>query len=209
MPRKTLRFPTYPFDYVYLTDALKAYQYPRNKIQRLTEQHDIIRVKKGMYVSGEEVRHGAVQKKTLANLLYGPSYISLDLALSYWGLIPERVEEMTSVTPKRNKTFTTPLGIFSYRYLPMQKFNLAVDRLGDESQAFFIATKEKALCDKLYFSPQHQTIDELLRYVQDDLRLDMDEVAVLRRTVLQELKRRFAHPNVTMFVDWHAHTYRR
>jgi predicted transcriptional regulator of viral defense system len=197
-----LTLPPHPFDYVYLSDALKQYRYPRNKIQRLIEHNDIIRIKKGLYVPGQ-LQDVYIHKKTLANLIYGPSYISLDSALSYWGLIPERVEEITSVTSKRNKLFTTPLGVFSYRYLSTSKFNTAVDLIVVEQASFLMATKEKAICDKLYFSQTLFTQVELIEYLEQDLRVDFDEILSLRRTVLRELKKRFNHANVSLFIDWY------
>jgi predicted transcriptional regulator of viral defense system len=168
----------------------------------LIDHHDIIRIKKGLYVPGQ-LQDMHIQKKTLANLIYGPSYISLDSALSYWGLIPERVEEITSVTSKRNKLFTTPLGVFSYRYLATSKFNIAVDLIVVEQVSFLIATKEKAICDKLYFSHNLSTQTELLAYIEQDLRIDFGEILSLRRTVLRELKQRFNHANVSLFIDWY------
>jgi len=71
---------------------------PRDKISDLLKKGTIIRVKKGLYVFGEDNRKKPYSKEILANLIYGPSYISLDYALQYHGLIPERVEAVTSVT---------------------------------------------------------------------------------------------------------------
>ena len=122
----TLHFPGHPFDYTYLMDMLQGYRYPRNKIQRLVNSQKLMRLKKGLYLKGTQ-QDQPVQKALLANLIYGPSYISLEYALSYWGLIPEYVEEVTSITNKRNKVFRTPLGVFSYRYLPAYKFAVAVE----------------------------------------------------------------------------------
>ncbi len=95
-----------------------------------------------------------MDRKVLANLIYGPSYISLEYALQYWGLIPERVETVTSITGKRNKFFTTPLGNFSYRYLHKSKFIQGVLLVksrfsglpgeGGVETGFFIASAEKA-----------------------------------------------------------------
>ena len=68
-----LDFPTHPFDYVFLMDALQAYHYPRNKINTLLKSGEIVRVKKGLY----SLDKAPADKKLCANLIYGPSYISL------------------------------------------------------------------------------------------------------------------------------------
>jgi len=100
--------PIEEIDYNFLKSALAGYNHPRVKINDLLKQGKIIRVKKGLYVFGSELAQQPFLKETLANLIYGPSYISLEYALAFYGLIPERVEEVTSVTNKRNKSFNTP-----------------------------------------------------------------------------------------------------
>ena len=105
------------FDYQTLLDALSDYSKPRDRITRLLASGAIVRVKKGLYCFGETFRRGPVVREHLANLIYGPSYVSLDYALGYHGLIPERVERVTSVTTRRSREFVTPFGVFSYRML--------------------------------------------------------------------------------------------
>jgi hypothetical protein len=79
-------------DYQQLMDYLKGYAKPRDKIRAMLKAGEIVRVKKGIiYVFGEDYRRGPWSREILANLIYGPSYISLDYALSYYGFIPERV----------------------------------------------------------------------------------------------------------------------
>ena len=112
------RIPAEIFDYQTLVDAAKELAYPRNKINDLLRQGVIVRVKKGLYVFGDRQRRHPYSKELLANLVYGPSYVSLDYALAYHGLIPERVEALTSVTPNRPRRFDTPVGLFTYRRIP-------------------------------------------------------------------------------------------
>ena len=102
--------PTEVFSFQQLMDCLAGYAKPRDKIGALLRRGDIIRVRKGLYVFGPDYRRGPWSREVLANLIYGPSYISLDYALAYYALIPERVEEVTSVTLSRSRRFDTPLG---------------------------------------------------------------------------------------------------
>ncbi len=104
------------------------------KINELLKAGVITRVKKGLYVFASEYNQAPVCKEVLANLIYGPSCLSLEYALSYHELIPERVETMTSVTPKRDKQFQTPLGLFTYRYLAIDKYPHGIKQVWIDSQ---------------------------------------------------------------------------
>jgi len=83
-PDPVRMLPDYPVDYRYLTWLLRNYRSPRDKIGRMIKNGEIIRVKKGLYVLSPEFG-GTADKKVLANLIYGPSYVSLEYALQYWG----------------------------------------------------------------------------------------------------------------------------
>ncbi|MCP5047130.1 MAG: hypothetical protein GY940_08150, partial [bacterium] len=142
------KLPEHPFDYLYLIDLLKDYASPRDKISRMIKNKEIIQVKKGLYVRSP--RFGTpINLKTLSNMIYGPSYISLEYALSYWGLIPERVFEITCMTNKRNKLFRTPVGVFSYKYLENSKFVPGIRWIYDETGSYLMASMEKAICDRI------------------------------------------------------------
>jgi predicted transcriptional regulator of viral defense system len=163
------------FDYQTLLVALGDYARPRDKISDLISKGIIIRVKKGLYVFGDGARQTSYSTEILANLIYGPSYISLDYALQHYGLIPERVEGVTSVTTGRSRRFLTPIGLFIYRMIPLRAFQIGMDRIeiGD-GRAFLIATPEKALADKLYEDRGTglHTQKELVDYLERNLRVD-------------------------------------
>src|SRR5660398_214421 len=103
------------FDYLALLRSLQDYAYPRDKITTMLRRGDIVRVKKGIYVFGDAHARRPYSREILANMIYGPSYVSLDSALQYHGLIPEGVEAVTSMTMKRARRFATPTGLFIYR----------------------------------------------------------------------------------------------
>lgn len=168
------------FDYQVLTTCLKDYSRPRDKITDLLRERQIIRVKKGLYIFGPDYRRRPYSREILANLIYGPSYISLEYALSYHGLIPERVETLTSITTGRSRTFTTPVGLFTYRMIPLPAFQTGMRRIElDDGGAFLIATPEKALVDKIFIDPGSdiRTIKGFEVYLFDDLRIDQDLLA--------------------------------
>src|SRR3990167_4009219 len=99
-------------DYQFLMSALQDYAQPRDKVSQWLKTGELVRVKKGLYVFGKTVAETAYSQEVLANLIYGPSAISLSYALSFYGLIPERVPVITSITNNRIKSFATSIGTF-------------------------------------------------------------------------------------------------
>lgn len=167
------------FDYQTLLSALKAYASPRDKISDLLRQQVIIRVKKGLYVFGEGERKNPYPLETLANLIYGPSYISLDYALQFYGIIPERVETISSVTLGRSRSFATPVGTFLYRKIRRSSYADGVDLVaGDGGKSYLLAVPEKALVDKLQSDRGFaiRTQNEIEQYLIDNLRMEPSDL---------------------------------
>jgi len=182
------------FDYQILTDALKDLSSPRDKTTRLLREGVVVRVKKGLYVFGDKYRRYPYSKELLANLVYGPSYVSLDYALAYYGLIPERVEALTSVTPNRSHRFNTPVGLFLYRQIPAQAYEEGMVRVeGEHDQAFLIASPEKALADKIVSvrGAPIANIGEMGRFLEEDLRIDTGAIRSLSAEKIDEFAGRY------------------
>ncbi len=173
------------FDYVALMEALKEYRYPRDKVTSLLRDGTITRVKKGLYVANADV--GAASPvsayplwEVLANLMYGPSYVSLQYALHLYGMIPEHAVQVTSVTFKKSKRYQTPLGQFVYRSVPHVHYVPGVIlRSTDESVSYLVASREKALMDTLYFTAGLRSVRDVHACILDDLRIDVDAVEQL------------------------------
>lgn len=145
------------------------------KISKMVKKGELIRLKRGVYAWGELYRDSSVDKIAAANRLLSPSYVSFEYALSYHGLIPERVYEVTSATTKPKKEFDTPLGRFSYRTVPVQAFSLGLQWLYDEREGGrLIATAEKALCDTLRSKRGMSGLSQkrLMEYLTGDLRIE-------------------------------------
>ena len=182
------------FDYQTLLHGLRQYSRPRDKISELLRKGVIIRVKKGIYVFGEDYRRRLFSREILANIIYGPSYISLEYALHYFGLIPERVEAVTSVTTGRSRKYATPVGLFSYRMIPLAAFRIGMDRVElDDGRSFLIATPEKALADKIRDDRGAglQTQGQLLDYLENNLRVDLTALTNLNSEHLDTIARRY------------------
>jgi hypothetical protein len=190
------------FDYECLLQALGQYKKPRDAITRFLRDKSIVRVKKGLYVFGEAYRKGVICQESLANLIYGPSYISLEYALSYYGLIPERVEQITSMTPLRSKTFQTPVGIFEYVHLLLKKIAVGVTLVQvDPQHQFLIATPEKALADRVSFHKNLTSTQYLYSFVCEGLRIEEEILARLNVPLLNKIEKIYQNPAVTQLAQ--------
>lgn len=177
------------FDYTLLCSVLTEYAGVRQKINELLKAGVITRVKKGLYVFGSAYNQTPVCKESLANLICGPSYISLEYALAYHGLIPERVETVTSVTSKRDKEFNTPLGRFTYRHLALEKYPHGIEQVWiDRNHPVLMASVEKALCDTIVLNK--------LSNPEFDLRIEREHWKRFDRNILRELNKFYRNPNI-------------
>ncbi len=150
--RPTLtRLSNQPLSHQLLVSIFKDYERPNDKIYQLAKEGVIQSIKKGLYVVGPALN---IDRKPepflLANHILGPSYVSVETALSYHGLIPERVYEIASMTTQAPRKFNTPLGTFTYTRLPLPyyAFGIRSEKLADDQYAM-VASPEKALCDKI------------------------------------------------------------
>ena len=169
------QFRNIPLESSVLQNLMSNYKFPRNKVSALEKCGQIIRLKKGLYVVSEKISRNPVSRELLANHLYGPSYLSLETALSFYGIIPERVFAIRSMTTKRAKNFETPFGTFDYTTVLADYFSIGLRQEMVENQyAFLIATPEKALCDLILATPnlRLQSVKAMRVYLEEDLRID-------------------------------------
>lgn len=153
-----------------------AYSRPNDKIRKLINDGELIRVKKGVYTYEENL-----PKEYISAALVQPSYISFEYALSFYGMIPERVYHCTAATTKREKEFSTKWGIFYYKQVPLKAFHLGITWHFDrEFGGSFFATPEKALCDKIKYDRGIGTLTQgkMLDYLLEDLRIDFSQVSL-------------------------------
>jgi hypothetical protein len=182
-------------DYLELKYLLRDLSQYRKKISALLRSGYLVRVKKGLYVFGPKVARNPICQERLANLIHGPSYISLDYALSFYGLIPERAHVVQSVTLKRGKSFSTPLGVFEYHHLSSAVYSVGVTlNSADGSPAFLIASPEKALTDKIILSSSSASVTSVAKleaYLFEDLRIERDALKDFRKERIREIVKVF------------------
>lgn len=160
---------------------------PNEKIRALEKDGQLIRLKRGLYVVSNEVSRKSINACLCANHIYGPSYVSLQWALRWYGLIPEKTFTMTSVTTKRTRTFENSLGRFTYQQVKPDYFPIGVNNVTEDGVTFLIASREKALCDMILhdsYLPQ-QSVKGLWQYLEEDLRLDVDELPTFDVSIIE------------------------
>ena len=129
----------------WLPKATRASVYAH--IQRALKSGDVIQVRRGLYHLSPSVFPSLVSTEVLANLIYGPSYVSLETALAYHGWIPEAIHNCASVTSGRPKHFDTPHGRFSYLRIKQTPLMAGVLCAQTPSGTFLVATPLKAIAD--------------------------------------------------------------
>ncbi len=199
-------FIEYPeFDYQALLTCLKQYSHPRRKINGLLKTGDIVRVKKGLYVFGPSLQKAPASTMKLANLIYGPSYVSYETALAYYGFIPEAVPCVISSTPIRKKMFETPLGAFRYEKVSFSQFDSQFQVLDHGvNGTLLIATQEKALVEKMWRQRHKLSVTEndIEAYLFEDLRLDEELFRKLKLSRIKKLHRTFPHKSIGYLADY-------
>ena len=186
--RKIKTYANAPITHNVVMDALATYSRPNDKISEMIRSGELVSLRRGLYVPGPELDLPIPDNFVIANHLRGPSYISLESALSYWDLIPERVYEISSVTTKTSKIYQTSLGRFSFQYLgtPYYSFGIRSVRL-TEFQTAMIASPEKALCDKIVLTSgvQLRSISQTMDFLLEDLRIDEEHLQALDAQAIQ------------------------
>jgi len=146
-------------------------------VHRAFQQGEILRLKRGLYCLAPPYRKTDIHPFAIAATLHSPSHISLESALSYHGLIPEVVHEVTSVTTARSRAFETPLGRFSFWRVPANDPRAGVRAVQlDEHGWAFLALPVRAIADLVYLRKGITWARDGLDFLTESLRIDVDEL---------------------------------
>jgi predicted transcriptional regulator of viral defense system len=153
------------------------------QLSRWVQSGKLIQIRRGLYTLSEKYRKTTPHPFYVANRLKKGSYVSLQSALQYYGLIPEYVPNIVSVTTGRPEILFTPLGTFIYKHIkPELLFGYLSEDFG-EGQKALIGQPEKALLDLMYLTPASDNLGYL-----HSLRLQNVDIINLER--LKEFTRR-------------------
>ncbi len=168
-------------------------------IKRAIAQQEIIHLRRGLYCLSQKYRRKPLDLFSVAQQLYGPSYISFESALSYHGWIPESVPVIASACVPRSKDLTTPLGVFSFDRVPSRIFYQHVATVPSPSGAhFFMATPLKAVMDYVYV---HKKDWKGLVPLIKSLRIDTEFLNTLTKAELLLFKDSYPSRHVQRFIQ--------
>jgi len=168
-------------------------------VKRALASGEIVHIRRGLYCLAPKYQKKSVNLYALAQHAYGPSYVSLESALSWHGWIPEAVHAVTCASFKKSKEFTTPLGIFSYDRVPQQVFYREVERLTDASGNVFLMAKPlKALADYVYVRKKDWTGIEP---AVSSLRVEPEELEQVTGSTLEVLASNYSDSRVKRFLE--------
>lgn len=174
----------------------KGYANLYDKIRREEHSGKLFKLKRGLYETS-----ATADPFTIANALTSPSYISFETALSFYGLIPERVYLIRSATYKKNKTkkFENRFGTFHYQDVEKNAYPFGIDIIKIDDRPVMIASKEKALLDMLSVLSPRNNLTELKNLLFDDLRIDETLFDDLDKQTLLDLSAHYSSLNVKLF----------
>lgn len=178
-----------------LKEEFASYREPMCKISRMAKEGLLLQLVRGVYETDPNA-----PGHCLAGSIYGPSYLSFEYALAWYGMIPERAWVYTSATigKKKKKEYTNAFGTYTYRDVPDAVFALEVKLVREGDYAYWIASPEKALCDALYAAPAVSSQRELKSLLFEDMRIDEEMFSELDGRILIELSCGYACTNTKL-----------
>ena len=160
--------------------------FQRSNLSRWVQRGYIKKLRKEWYIFSESLSIPGIQY-LVANKIYAPSYVSLQSALCFYGIIPESVVEITSVCSRDTKLFESALGTCSYSKIKQDLFFgyrlMDFDRIGTVK----FATPEKAILDFLYLNNFYKTKEDMINLRFDETFMEEE----LNRELLFTLLSRF------------------
>jgi predicted transcriptional regulator of viral defense system len=147
-------------------------------IHRAVHANEIQRLKRGLYILAREYRKTTPHPYMIAALLHAPSHISLETALSFYGLIPEAVFQVSSITSSRSRFFNTPMGLFTFQRVPTRNPRSGVEsvKLSEDSWVF-IAKPLRAITDLIYLSKEILWETDGLRFLTESMRMEDEDIS--------------------------------
>jgi hypothetical protein len=156
-------------------------------VHRALEHREVIRLKPGLYVLAPDYRKSQPHPFVVASLLHAPSHVSLESALSYHGLIPEAVFQVSSVTVDRSRSFRTPLGNFQFYRVPCAhpRAGVVAEKLNDDAWAF-VASPLRSIADLVYLRKEISWRNGL-QFLTESMRIDEEDLRTLPLAELDEV----------------------
>ena len=148
----------------------------RSNLYQWQQAGYIVSLRQGWYAFADYVQQPDYARY-FAGKMCAPSYISLHSALSFYGIIPEAVVEITSVTTQKTCRYENAFGQFSYQTIRPRLFWGFEPKTMRDGKQYMMATPEKAIIDLLYLYPQYATVEEMreLRLDEEWMQCELDK----------------------------------
>lgn len=127
-----------------------SYDSRHSLIKRMTKEGTLQKIRNDLYLIKQSLRKDLPDKFEIAQIIWGPSYISFESALNYHGWIPEAVFTTASACVKKGRRIETAIGLFSYEHVPMDAFAIGLHHQVENSISYLIAEPWKAVADLIY-----------------------------------------------------------
>ncbi len=166
-------------DLLLLKDRFSQYKNTKKKIFDLMKKGYLQQIKRGLYYNLKSKEINSTSFEVIANSVYFPSYVSMEWALQYYGLISERVNTVTSVTTQRSQIFKTAYAQLSYTHIIKKRYPVGyIIKIVSQNEKFFIARPEKALIDYINLKAKNlilKTESDIQNFLENDIRIDLHE----------------------------------
>jgi hypothetical protein len=166
----------------------KSYDSRHSIIKRITKEGLLIKIRNDLYIIKPTLKNDLPDKFELAQLIWGPSYISFESALSYHRWIPEAVYTITSACSKKGRNIDTPIGIFSYEHIPIDIFSIGLHHHNKDNVSYLIAHPWKAIADLIYARKKTWSS---LSALSGDLRIELEDLHNSDKELLEFLSKSY------------------
>lgn len=149
-------------------------------VHRALENKEILLIKRGLYCLAKEYRSSDPHPFIIAHLIHGPSYISLESALWFHGLIPEALQQISCVTSQRSRNYKTPFGFFYYYRVPGHDLMSGVELVKLEASSWsYVAQPIRAIADLLYLQKEITWKKNGISFISENLRIELEDLSIL------------------------------
>ena len=177
-------------------------------VYRAVKAGDILTLKKGLYCLDEKFIKGPrISRLVIAQKLYHPSYISFESALSYYGLIPEKVTVIISGTSRRKKEFNTPLGTFRYFSIPCSPLFVGVSTIEENGHNVLMASPLRAIADLVYKRKEIPQGKKGINFLIESFRIEIEGLSELDFSFSEEILHSFKDKRVKSIIEELSENY--
>lgn len=190
-----------------LRTVISDYNAFSNKLTRLVDEGRLIHLKKDLYLVSPQITGIKLSEGLIANHIYEPSYVSLLTALRIYGIIPERVETIQSMTLKKSWEIRNDTGYYTYTRCKKDYFNIGLTYKNETGVSYMIASPEKALSDLIAYTTgvNIRFLKTAEKYLTEDMRMDIEDLKNMDTTILKQCmeysKKKESLFNIIKFIE--------